>query len=387
MPSDSLSQDPQAKISMAIKGSTHLFYSLPWTDPVTRRRLTPRVLLQDPAGRPLYGALVDESGRYGYPIVGGVVYATPQLAERERAWLGLMGLEPPNLSADAPFQDIGTVDSFGFQWVWDSEPRTEEDLQWRVASRYQLDRGYYRGKLVLDAGSGAGDQSRWLLDSAARGLVSVDLSAAIDVAYKKMSARPNWVGIRGDLTRLPLADATFDFVYCEGVIQHTHDSQASVNELSRVLAPGGTMSATHYGYTAPPGSGVKPLLRRAINALFFRNRWERLSKWNRDTLFLYAGVVAWLAHRRGIGPFLRRIGYATYNPRMLTFKATWSATYDSVGTHAFQRELTGLQFRECFARVRSGKMSIAFADGNVLLVRKLESDGSDGAKSESTPDR
>lgn len=359
--------------------SKHLFYSLPWADPVTRRPLACQVLLEDPSGRPLYGALVDEDGRHGYPIVGGILYATPQLARRERAWLAVMGLEPPIEPSTVTFQDVETVDSFGFQWLWDSEPRTEEDLQWRVASRYQLDRTYYRGKLVLDAGSGAGDQSRFLLDSDVKALVSVDLSAAIQVAYQKLSSRKNWIGIRGDLTRLPLADATFDFVYCEGVIQHTHDSQMSVNELSRVLAHGGTMSATHYGYLAPLSSGLKPLLRRTFNAVFFRNRWERLSKWNRDTLFLYTGVIAWLAHRRVIGPVLRRIGYATYNPRMLTFKATWSATYDSVGTHSFQRELTGPQFRKCFELVPGGSMSIAFADGNVLLVRKMEAIRDDNA--------
>jgi SAM-dependent methyltransferase len=281
-----------------------------------------------------------------------------------------MGLEVP-LSSDAnDFQAEGSVDSFGFEWTWDAEARTEVDLSWRVASRYNLDRSFYGGKLVLDAGAGAGDQSRWLLESKPRGLVSVELSKSIDVVRHKLAHLPNWVGIRGDLTRLPLADETFDFVYCEGVIQHTRDSQIAVHELCRVLRTGGSISATHYGYQSPAGSGLKPIVRRAINRIFFHRRWERLSKWDRDKLFLYCGVIAWLAHRPIIGPFLRRFGYAVYNPRMLTFKTTWSCTYDAVGTHTYSREISQHEFRRCFETVPASRMKFLFIEGNVFLAEK-----------------
>jgi len=350
----------------------HFFYRLHWVDPINGRPLTPRVLLEDPDGRPLYGALVTEDGRYGYPIVAGVVVGTPELAAQESKWLSLMNLDVPGGFNDEGFQAAATVDSFGFEWTWDSEPRTEADLLWRVASRYQLDRSSYTGKVILDAGSGAGDQSRWLLESGASGVVSVDLSKAIDVVKQKLGHHRNWVGIRGDLTRLPLADESFDFVYCEGVIQHTHDSRLAVNELCRVLRKNGDISATHYGYQAPPGAGIKPVLRRLIDHLLFHNRREWLSKWDRDTLFLYCGVIAWLAHRPVIGPLLRRLNYAVYNPRMLTFKTTWSCTYDAFGTHTYQREISGEEFRHLFATAPSGKMDIRFEEGNVLLLHKSE---------------
>ena len=112
------------------------------------------------------------------------------------------------------------------------------------------------------------------------------------------------------------------------------------------------------------------MLRRVINRVFFHNRWERLSKWDRDKLFLYSGVIAWFAHQPVIGPFLRKLGYAVYNPRMLTFKTTWSCTYDAYGTHSYQREISGEEFRHLFATVPSGKMEIRFEEGNVLLLHK-----------------
>ncbi|MES2353809.1 MAG: class I SAM-dependent methyltransferase [Pseudomonadota bacterium] len=349
----------------------HLFYRLPWVDPIDKKPLTPRILQQDPDGRPLYGALVTQDGKRGYPIVAGIVMGTPELAEQHWKWLKLMALELP--SGAGNFQPTQTVDSFGFEWKWDSEPRTDVDLAWRVASRYKLDRSYYAGKLTLDAGSGAGDQSRWLLESKTSGVVSVDLSEAIDVVKQKLGHHRNWVGIRGDLTRLPLADEIFDFVYCEGVIQHTHDSRLAVNELCRVLRKGGSISATHYGYQAPPGSGLKPIARRLIDRLFFHNRRERLSKWDRDKLFLHCGVIARRAHQPIIGPILRKVGYAVYNPRMPTFKTTWSCTYDAFGTHSYQREISGEAFRRLFAESPFGKMKIEFEEGNVLLLHKMGS--------------
>lgn len=348
----------------------HLFYDLQWVDPIDGCPLTPRILLHDPSGRPLFGALVAEDNRTGYPIVNGIVMATPELATQERKWLEHMDLNPPYSRNEKNFQQTDSVESFGCEWTWDSEARTETDLIWRVASRYGLDRGFYADKLVLDAGAGAGDQSRWLLASNARGVVSVDLSKSIEVVHRKLVHSRNWVGVRGDLTRLPLADETFDFVYCEGVIQHTYDSKAAVDELCRVLSRGGSLSATHYGYQPQISSGLKPLLRRIVNRILFHNRRERLSRWDRDKLFLYCGVIAWSAHLPLVGPLLRRLGYAVYNPRMLSFKTTWSCTYDAFGTHTYQREISGDEFQSLFSSTKTGRMRILFVEGNVLLLEK-----------------
>lgn len=112
------------------------------------------------------------------------------------------------------------------------------------------------------------------------------------------------------------------------------------------------------------------MIRRVINRIFFHNRREKLSKWHRDKLFLYCGVVAWLAHLPLAGPLLRKRGYAVYNPRMLNFKTTWSCTYDAFGTHFYQREISGDEFRSLFNSTASGRMKILFADGNVLLLHK-----------------
>ena len=50
--------------------------------------------------------------------------------------------------------------------------------------------------------------------------------------------------IRGDATRLPFADDSFDCVVTSEVLEHIHDDVAALSELVRVLKPGGTFAAT-----------------------------------------------------------------------------------------------------------------------------------------------
>jgi SAM-dependent methyltransferase len=52
--------------------------------------------------------------------------------------------------------------------------------------------------------------------------------------------------IRGDLTALPLADSTFDAIFCISVIEHLEEHRAfnAMGELRRVLRPGGRLLLT-----------------------------------------------------------------------------------------------------------------------------------------------
>lgn len=349
-----------------------LFYLINWVDPIDKSPLRAEVLLEDQYGKPLYGALVKENGKEAYPIVEGVVMATSEFAQEQSAWLKKMGYEVPYKTEVLEFQKSDTVDSFGFQWNWDNTPRTEEDLQWRVAERYALDGKFYHEKIILDAGCGAGDQTKWMHKNNANAVVSIDLSEAIFVAEKKMRQHTNFVAIRGDLTNLPIGNDFFDLVYCEGVIQHTQDSKKTVDELTRVLKINGDITATHYGYLPPVMSGIKPFLRKVIDTVFFYKRRERLSKWNQDKLFLYCGVLAWMAHLPVLGYIVRKSRLAIENPRMLNFKATWCNTYDCYGTHTYQREISSDEFRKLFEFTGQFKMNLLFEKESALHFKKVK---------------
>lgn len=125
------------------------------------------------------------------------------------------------------------------------------------------------GRLVLDAGCGGGLVARGLVEAGAV-VVGLDQSAhSLQVARRAVAAvaagssggaaagvgspgsgRPaagaagagRFHAAGGQLERLPLADGVFDAVVAPDVLEHVPDLPAVVRELSRVLAPGGSLA-------------------------------------------------------------------------------------------------------------------------------------------------
>ena len=50
--------------------------------------------------------------------------------------------------------------------------------------------------------------------------------------------------VNGDATRLPFPDGTFDRIIASEVMEHIPDDLAALDELTRVLKPGGTLAVT-----------------------------------------------------------------------------------------------------------------------------------------------
>jgi SAM-dependent methyltransferase len=50
--------------------------------------------------------------------------------------------------------------------------------------------------------------------------------------------------IRGDLTRLPFSESSFDTLTCIDTLEHVHDDSAGLAEIRRVLCPGGVAVIT-----------------------------------------------------------------------------------------------------------------------------------------------
>ncbi len=96
------------------------------------------------------------------------------------------------------------------------------------------------GKTVLDVGCGLGsDTARFARGGAI--ITGVDIAPrAVTLARKNFA----WRGLDGtfepmDGEELALPDDTFDFVYCHTVLHFTQNPEAMVNEIYRVLKPGG----------------------------------------------------------------------------------------------------------------------------------------------------
>lgn len=191
------------------------------------KKIETRVLpiLRDPAGKePLRlegDHLVSSTARY--PIVRGV---------------------PRFVSSDH------YVGSFSFEWnthnntqldVFRGDQSSEE--QFRLKTGFTPEQ--LRGKLVLDAGVGAGRYadiaSRWGAD-----LVGVDLSFAVEASFANFRDRQNVFIAQADIGNLPFAENSFDCIFSIGVLHHTPDTRKYFSSLVPLLKPGGTIAIWVY---------------------------------------------------------------------------------------------------------------------------------------------
>ena len=100
-----------------------------------------------------------------------------------------------------------------------------------------------RGDRILDVGCGPGTYTRYLAEAAGDGLVvGIDASEAMVVAAAKRGGGANIAYVRGDGGELPFGDASFDEVCCVGVIHLLEEPMTALDEMLRVLAPGGRIA-------------------------------------------------------------------------------------------------------------------------------------------------
>jgi SAM-dependent methyltransferase len=148
-------------------------------------------------------------------------------------------------------QQRKTARAFGWQWQHFSEMHSEFEGQF-LDWIYPLDREFFPGKRVLDAGCGTGRHAFFAASYGAREVVALDVSDAVETARRTLERFDNVDVIQGDLLRPPLRGARdgggFDLVYCIGVLHHLPDPHEGFRTLLEHVAPGGTLAVWVYGY-------------------------------------------------------------------------------------------------------------------------------------------
>lgn len=136
---------------------------------------------------------------------------------------------------------------------YDSHARWRYQLEPYIKDFADFDSG--RDKDILEIGVGMGaDHVEWG-KSRPRSLSGIDLS---DRAVEHTARRLSVMGLSsnlqaGDAENLSFADESFDIVYSWGVLHHSPDTEKAIDEVFRVLRPGGRAKIMIYHYFSLTG--------------------------------------------------------------------------------------------------------------------------------------
>jgi len=116
-------------------------------------------------------------------------------------------------------------------------------------ARYRWTAPLADGADVLDAACGVGYGAHMLSRAGARTVTGIDAFAGAIIEAREQ-AHAGLEFILGDLLDLPFADASFDLVVCFEAIEHIAEQDRLLDELKRVLRPGGVLAIS----TPVPGA-------------------------------------------------------------------------------------------------------------------------------------
>ena len=192
----------------------------------------------------------------------------------------------------------GFLGDVGF--VWGPEGHQEAELQ-VLGPVEQL-----AGRIVLELGSGAGQCARWLRSVGATSY-GLDLSER-QLQHSRRIDEETGIGVPsvcGTATTLPFDDATFDIVFSSfGALQFVADADLMVEEVARVLRPGGTFafSVTHpVRWSMPDDAGPEGLT-------IVSSYWDRTPYVEEDD----AGLPRYVEHHRTIGDWVALLSAAGF---------------------------------------------------------------------------
>ena len=106
--------------------------------------------------------------------------------------------------------------------------------------------GIQRGSAILDAGSGLGGPSRYLVSTYGCRVTGVDLSPSYVAVAKLLAQRTHLDELVsyevGDLSVLPFGDSSFDVVWTQHVVMNIPERERLYLEFRRVLKSGGKLA-------------------------------------------------------------------------------------------------------------------------------------------------
>ncbi len=169
------------------------------------------------------------------------------------------------------------------------------------------------GKRCLDAGCGNGRGALFMAEHGAASVDCIDISASnVRTTTRNLSARGYACDsvIQGTLETLPYPDESFDFVWCNGVLMHTANPDVCLEEISRVLKPGGKCWLYVYGADGLPWYWVSRA-RAVFGEISIEQCREALQLMRLDARYIAEYVDDWTV------PYLRTFSMEAFSKRLL----------------------------------------------------------------------
>jgi len=137
-----------------------------------------------------------------------------------------------------------TASSFGFEWAKFNDVFAEYEANF-LSYIEPIDKDFFKGKLVLDAGCGAGRHSYFAAKYGAR-VVAIDLSdKAVQSTKENLKDFTDAKVTQSDIYSFEYPEK-FDYIFCIGVLHHLPDPQRGFNKLVSLLKDGGAISIWVY---------------------------------------------------------------------------------------------------------------------------------------------
>lgn len=275
-------------------------------------------------------------------------------------------------------------DDFGSQW--NRFPKTQLDSftgldisESRLARCLRGNLASLKGKKVLEAGSGAGRFTEILLKYGAI-VHSFDYSNAVEANAKNNGDHENLVLVQADIRKIPFPKASYDYVICLGVLQHTPNPEESIKCLWEMVRPGGALVVDHYPWkwriVLPPPFGESiALYRQLILRLPRKVRFKFVKAltdfwfpWHwrfKDSLFIQRVL-------RRVSPVLFYYPDIKLRDRQMYYDWALLDTHDAT-TDFYKHRRTVNQIRNCLEEIGATNIVVqAGGNGVEAFCRKLD---------------
>lgn len=263
-------------------------------------------------------------------------------------------------------EKASTAENFGWQWqhfTQTDELYAEQFLGWIAPVAPE----FFQDKLVLEGGCGKGRHTRLAAGWGAREIVGVDLSDAVEVAYRETRHLANAHVVQADIYRLPLKARAFDYAFSVGVLHHLPRPREGFIALSKHVKKNGHLSAWVYGaennewitrYVSP--------VRERLTSRISRRTLLQLSKLPAAALYAATKLVyAPLNASARTQAFARRLFYNDYLNHVARFG--WREQHTIVFDHlvaptAFY--ISRAEFADWWREIKASEVKISWHNRN-----------------------